>query len=104
MLNDPRVPPDIDAVVMESTYGDRYHRPLADSVAEFYDAIRDADDRGGAVFGAAFVGNTAGDEDDFVVDGFFYQFSCVQVFGQGDPDEDAAFGFSLACDFAQMRI
>jgi metallo-beta-lactamase family protein len=48
-LNEPSPPTDVDVVVMESTYGDRNHRSLDDSVAEFYDAIRDAEKRGGNI-------------------------------------------------------
>ncbi|MGC9370194.1 MAG: MBL fold metallo-hydrolase RNA specificity domain-containing protein [Paracoccaceae bacterium] len=47
LLNDPQPPRDVDAVVMETTYGDRDHRPLEASVDEFIDAIRDAHARGG---------------------------------------------------------
>lgn len=49
LLNDPQPPGDVDAVVMETTYGDRDHRALDETVEEFIDAIRDAHDRGGNV-------------------------------------------------------
>ncbi|MCU4651473.1 MBL fold metallo-hydrolase [Roseibacterium sp. SDUM158016] len=49
LLNGPEPPSPVDVVVMETTYGDRDHRPIDASVAEFYDAIRDADARGGNV-------------------------------------------------------
>jgi metallo-beta-lactamase family protein len=49
------VPPDIDTVVMETTYGDRNHRDLDASVAEFYDAIADADARGGNIIIPTFA-------------------------------------------------
>ncbi len=49
LLNDPDPPSPVDVVVMETTYGDRDHRPLDASVEEFYEAIRDADARGGNV-------------------------------------------------------
>ena len=42
-------PPAADVVVMESTYGDRLHRPIDASVAELYSAIGDAFQRGGNV-------------------------------------------------------
>ena len=46
----PRTPaPPADAVVMESTYGDRPHKPIEDSIAELRDAIRDTLARGGNV-------------------------------------------------------
>jgi metallo-beta-lactamase family protein len=47
LLNDPFPPSGADAVVMESTYGDRDHRPLEASVDELYAAIRDTLARGG---------------------------------------------------------
>lgn len=49
LLNPPMPPSDADIVVMESTYGDRDHRSLEDSVSEFYDAVRQAESRGGNV-------------------------------------------------------
>jgi metallo-beta-lactamase family protein len=42
-------PGDADIIVMETTYGDRDHRSLKDSVEEFYDAISKAHARGGNV-------------------------------------------------------
>lgn len=47
LLNDLSPPSGIDAVVMETTYGDRNHRPLDASVAELHAAIRDTLARGG---------------------------------------------------------
>ena len=55
LLNDPLPPGDVDAVVMETTYGDRDHRPLDASVEEFIDAIRDAHRRGGNVIIPTFA-------------------------------------------------
>lgn len=49
LLNPPMPPSDADIVVMESTYGDRDHRSLDDSVAEFHAAVREAEARGGNV-------------------------------------------------------
>lgn len=49
LLRTPVVPPQCDAVVMETTYGDRQHKPLAPSVEELYDAITDTFARGGNV-------------------------------------------------------
>lgn len=55
LLNDPSPPTPVDVAVMETTYGDRDHRPLDASVAEFYDAIRRADERGGNVIIPTFA-------------------------------------------------
>ena len=49
LLSGPQVPEDADVVVMETTYGDRDHRPLDASVDEFLDAVKAAHDRGGNV-------------------------------------------------------
>lgn len=49
LLNPPAPPAGADVVVLESTYGDRDHRPLDASVAEFRAAIRATDRRGGNV-------------------------------------------------------
>mgnify|MGYP000725361192 CR=1 FL=1 len=55
LLRDPEVPPNIDAVIMETTYGDRDHRDLDQSVDEFHEAIRDAHQRGGNVIIPTFA-------------------------------------------------
>ncbi len=49
LLRDPAPPHGVDAVVMETTYGDRDHRPLEPSIAEFYDALNESFQRGGNV-------------------------------------------------------
>ncbi len=49
LLNRPASAPRSDIVVMESTYGDRLHKPLEPSLAELRDAIRDTLERGGNV-------------------------------------------------------
>jgi metallo-beta-lactamase family protein len=49
ILRDPSPPPAVDVVVMETTYGDRLHRPLEPSVEELYEAIADTFHRGGNV-------------------------------------------------------
>jgi len=49
LLRPPAVPPQVDVVVIETTYGDRLHKPLAPSIAEFYQAIGAAFQRGGNV-------------------------------------------------------
>ena len=49
ILRDPVAAPDADYVVIESTYGDRPHRSLPDSIDEFYQAIRSTFERKGNV-------------------------------------------------------
>ena len=55
LLRDPVPPPRVDAVVMETTYGDRVHKPLQPSVEEFYQAIEDTFGRGGNVIIPTFA-------------------------------------------------
>lgn len=55
LLRDPVVPKGADAVIMETTYGDRLHRPLDESVSEFEDAVSDALGRGGNVIIPTFA-------------------------------------------------
>ena len=49
LLNPPDPAPQADIVVMESTYGDRPHKPLGPSVEELKTAILDTIERGGNV-------------------------------------------------------
>jgi metallo-beta-lactamase family protein len=49
LLRGPVTPPRADAVVMETTYGDRMHKSLDASVEELYAAILDTFNRGGNV-------------------------------------------------------
>jgi metallo-beta-lactamase family protein len=49
LLRGPVTPPHADAVVMETTYGDRMHKSLDASVEELYAAILDTFSRGGNV-------------------------------------------------------
>jgi metallo-beta-lactamase family protein len=49
LLRETEPPPHADYVVMETTYGDRDHRSMADSVTELYGAIRDTLERGGNI-------------------------------------------------------
>ncbi len=49
LLRDPSVPPRSDVVVLETTYGDRLHKPIGPSVEELYQAINDTFARGGNV-------------------------------------------------------
>ncbi len=55
LLRDPATPPPSDVVVMESTYGDRLHKPLPPSVDELYAAVGDAFSRGGNVIIPTFA-------------------------------------------------
>lgn len=55
LLGRPDVPEAADILVMETTYGDRGHRPYAESVDEFHDAIRATFARGGNVIVPTFA-------------------------------------------------
>jgi metallo-beta-lactamase family protein len=55
ILRDPTPAPSVDVVVMETTYGDRLHRPLEPSVDELYEAIGDTFRRGGNVIIPTFA-------------------------------------------------
>lgn len=55
LLRDPRVPPRAETVVMETTYGDRDHKPLGPSIEEFYAAINETMARGGNVIIPTFA-------------------------------------------------
>lgn len=55
LLRDPVPPPRVDAVVMETTYGDRLHKSLKSSVEELYQAIEDTFRRGGNVIIPTFA-------------------------------------------------
>jgi metallo-beta-lactamase family protein len=55
LLRGPVTPPPSDAVVMETTYGDRLHKSLPDSVEELYRAIADTFSRGGNVIIPTFA-------------------------------------------------
>ncbi len=55
ILRDPNPPPDVDMVVMETTYGDRSHKSLQPSVDELYEAISDTLRRGGNVVIPSFA-------------------------------------------------
>ncbi len=55
LLRDPAPAPHADAVVLETTYGDRLHRPLAPSVEELYQALSDTFERGGNVIIPTFA-------------------------------------------------
>jgi len=55
LLVTPAPPPHADVVVIETTYGDRLHKPMAASVEEFYQAISDTLGRGGNVIIPTFA-------------------------------------------------
>ena len=55
LLRSPSKPPHAENVVMETTYGDRLHRPLGPSIDEFYDAITETFKRGGNVIIPTFA-------------------------------------------------
>ncbi|WP_455200042.1 MBL fold metallo-hydrolase RNA specificity domain-containing protein [Kaarinaea lacus] len=55
ILRDPAIPPAVDTVVMETTYGDRLHKPLQPSIDELYDVINDTVGRGGNVIIPTFA-------------------------------------------------
>lgn len=55
LLRDPVLPPRADAVVMETTYGDRVHKPIDASVAELYKAVAETLRRGGNVIIPTFA-------------------------------------------------
>jgi metallo-beta-lactamase family protein len=55
LLRDPTPPPEVDMVVMETTYGDRLHKPLAPSIEELYQAIEDTLRRGGNIIIPTFA-------------------------------------------------
>jgi metallo-beta-lactamase family protein len=55
ILRDPDTPPEVDVVVMETTYGDRQHKQLKPSVDELYRAINETVKRGGNVIIPTFA-------------------------------------------------
>jgi len=55
LLRDPADPPRADVVVMETTYADRLHKSLQQSVDELYGAIAEAHQRGGNVIIPTFA-------------------------------------------------
>lgn len=55
ILRDPAPPPEADVVVMETTYGDRLHKPLDQSVEELFAAITDTFSHGGNVIIPTFA-------------------------------------------------
>ncbi len=55
ILRDPATPPEVDTVVMETTYGDRLHKQLQPSIEELYDVINETIGRGGNVIIPTFA-------------------------------------------------
>jgi len=55
LLRDPTPPAVAETVVMETTYGDRCHKPLEPSVEELWQAITDTFERGGNVIIPTFA-------------------------------------------------
>jgi metallo-beta-lactamase family protein len=55
ILRDPAMPPTVDTVVMESTYGDRLHKQLQPSIDELYEVINATIGRGGNVIIPTFA-------------------------------------------------
>jgi metallo-beta-lactamase family protein len=55
LLRSPARPPKADVVVMETTYGDRLHKPFQPSVEELYQTITDTFKRGGNVIIPTFA-------------------------------------------------
>ena len=55
LLRKPATPPHAENVVMETTYGDRLHKPLGPSVDEFFEAITETFKRGGNVIIPTFA-------------------------------------------------
>ncbi len=55
LLRNPATPPHADNVVMETTYGDRLHKPLGPSIAELFEAIGETFKRGGNVIIPTFA-------------------------------------------------
>ncbi|MCC5857550.1 MAG: MBL fold metallo-hydrolase [Ectothiorhodospiraceae bacterium] len=59
LMRDPESPDSADLVLLESTYGNRDHRPLEDTIEEFAAVLEDAFEQGGNVLIPAFaVGRT----------------------------------------------
>jgi len=55
LLLPPAVPPRADVVVIETTYGDRLHKPMAASIEELYSVISETLGRGGNVIIPTFA-------------------------------------------------
>jgi len=59
LLRDPEIVTDADVLMLESTYGDRNHRPMDETLQEFEDIIEEASENGGNILIPSFaVGRT----------------------------------------------
>lgn len=59
LLSDPEIIEEADVLLLESTYGDRNHRPLDETLKEFEDIIEEASKNGGNILIPSFaVGRT----------------------------------------------
>ena len=55
IIKDPATPPNVDIVVMETTYGDRLHKMLEPTLEEFYETIRTTIAKGGNIIIPSFA-------------------------------------------------
>ena len=55
ILRNPTIPPEVDTVVMETTYGDRLHKQLQPSIEELYEIINETIGRGGNIIIPTFA-------------------------------------------------
>lgn len=55
ILRDPTPPPQVDTVVMETTYGDRLHKQLEPSIDELYEVVNETLGRGGNIIIPTFA-------------------------------------------------
>jgi metallo-beta-lactamase family protein len=55
IIKDPATPPNVDIVVMETTYGDRLHKMLEPTLEEFYETIRATIAKGGNIIIPSFA-------------------------------------------------
>lgn len=55
ILRNPAKPPEVDTVVMETTYGDRLHKQLQPSIDELYQVINETMERGGNIIIPTFA-------------------------------------------------
>jgi metallo-beta-lactamase family protein len=59
ILHDPETPPEADYLIMESTYGDRFHEPMTNAADKLADVVNRTARRGGRIIVPAFaVGRT----------------------------------------------
>jgi metallo-beta-lactamase family protein len=59
LLRDPEIVTDADVLLLESTYGDRNHRPMDETLEEFENIITEASENGGNILIPSFaVGRT----------------------------------------------